>query len=444
MASPRDSNDARSSSSWLDTREDCASAWSTDVTHAISSTPVSGNSNSHIPVSGNSHAEATTTPNARLATQIVIFVLCAIAGSMLPLAQDWTKSYPKTYVDDAGFEQSCEGMAGHTMGCRGSLPYIPGTAVLVDSVCNLFVCLAMALVFSGREGLRQCVNPKRLKMTSIIALFYVVGDIVQLMGIGATNASFFLVIGQVKLLATAIASLLLLSKRQSSVQWFLLLAITVTAALYCDLDLYFVQQKGRGTMELFGISLALFKVFLAAVNSVLTERVFKAGSQPIWVTQAQLKICAIPCSLLVLCLQNQAFCSHDAGDCLFSDTQFFHGWSWKLGVLLSVQVANNFVLALVYKHVDAVVKYLAYAQSLWITYLVNICILGVAFNFDLFLIIFILVLLVIAYSLAKPTAILQKAIETESSNLELRSPLRDQEAEQMQKLPLARREGSLV
>ena len=42
------------------------------------------------------------------------------------------------------------------------------------------------------------------------------------------------------------------------------------------------------------------------------------------------------------------------------------------------KAAVDAAVELLYKKVDAVVKYLAYAQSLWITYLINIAMIGMA------------------------------------------------------------------
>lgn len=82
---------------------------------------------------------------------------------------------------------------------------------------------------------------------------------------------------------------------------------------------------------------------------------------------------------------------------------------------------NNFVLGLVYKEINAVVKYLAYAQSLWVTYLINLLLVGAAFNLDLFFVVLLLVLLVIAYSFAKvaPAPAVLDPAQGESRSLEL-------------------------
>jgi drug/metabolite transporter (DMT)-like permease len=362
-------------------------------------------------------------PSGR-ATQVALFVLCAICGSMYPLVQQWTKSYPATYIGDDGYMYSCDGKEGHMAECKGGMAYLPGTAVMGEKVASLTVGLTLTVLLSGQQGLKQCVSPARLKMTAPVASFYVIGDIVQFMAIGATNAAFFTVISQIKLLVTAVIASLVLKTRQSPVQWLMLGAVTIACGLYCDLELYFVQEKGRGEMEAYGLALALTKVFLASTSAVLTERAFKAagsGSEPIWVNQVQLNLCALPCSIVVLALQHgPAMCSHEKGDCLFVDKHFFHGWSYKNFVLICVQVFSNFVVCLVYKKVNAVVKYLAYAQSLWITYFLSIAMLGVAFNLDLFLVIVLLVLLVVTYSFAKvaPAPSTKEAAECEESGFE--------------------------
>merc|ERR1712048_1427508 len=98
----------------------------------------------------------------------------------------------------------------------------------------------------------------------------------------------------------------------------------------------------------------------------------------------------------------------------------FQGWTWKVSLLVVAQIFNNFLIGMVYKYVDAVVKYLAYAQSLWITYIINIIMLGVAFYLDLFLVVVVLVLVVIAYSLSKaPTVVPEVAVQQRETHAEM-------------------------
>mmetsp|Transcript_52267 Transcript_52267/g.82984 ORF Transcript_52267/g.82984 Transcript_52267/m.82984 type:complete len:155 (-) Transcript_52267:45-509(-) len=153
--------------------------------------------------------------------QVGLFLLCAICGAVVPLIQDWTKVYPTTYTGDEGMLESCAGKAGHVQQCKGWMPYLPGPFIVAENVGTLTVGFLMTFAFSGREGLHQCANPSRLKMAVPISILRVIGDVAQLMAIGACNAAFFLVVCQTRLLVAALASLVLLGTRQTTAQWYL-------------------------------------------------------------------------------------------------------------------------------------------------------------------------------------------------------------------------------
>jgi hypothetical protein len=319
-------------------------------------------------------------------------------------------------------DMSCEGL--EIPACTNLVvPFVPEVQVFVECFCSLVFFWLVTAVVSGKDGLWKCVAWDRLKTTSLIAVFYALGDIIELMAIAKTNSSYYMVIGQVKLMITAMLSKLILGRGQSSAQWILLFAITVATVEYCLLLITRDEGQQKDGIDASGLILCLVKVGLASVNAVLTERAFKkAPGEPIWVNQAQLKLCSLPVTALFVLLQSIIFCeSMRPGECLFYDVGIFHGWNVRVACLLSYQVFNAVIIGLVYKHVNAVVKYLAYAQSLWITYLMDIVLRdnAQAFNLEVFGVIVLLVLLVIAYSLAKLAPISSE----EDNHLEvLRSP----------------------
>lgn len=261
------------------------------------------------------------------------------------------------------------------------------------------------LALSGWQGLRMCVRPHRLRQTAPVSVIYAAGDIMQIMAINASSAAFFLIVGQMKLIATAILAQVILRRGQSHAQWVLLGAITIACCLYLDLELVLIYGKGKGEFELIGLGLSLIKVVLAAGNAVLTERAFKAApDEPIWVNQTQLKLCALPAAFCIMTVRGVFLCA--PGTCLVDVSGgVFHGMGWKVVGLLAFQVLNALVIGLMYKKIDSVVKYLAYAQSLWLTYLLNMAMHGVPFFLELFLLVVLLVLLVIAYTLAAPQVV---------------------------------------
>jgi len=340
-----------------------------------------------------------TSSSVRLAIDFSMFVLCAVMGSVVPLASDFTKTYPSTYVSEDNEVLECVNHGPVDACKKGFLLYQPLSQVFVTHVLTCVAFVLVTAVLSGRKGLAMCVRPRRLKTASGIGFLDAVGDSLQLIAIGASDAAFYMVISQLKLIATAVVAKSILKKEQTLVQWLTLIAITVCCLLYCDLDLQLVQFKGRGDMEVFGLTLALAKVAQSAVASVLTERAFKkAEDEPIWVNQVQLKLCSIPVALLFVVLKGMIYC--EPSQCL-QTTGFFYGWDYRTVALCILGVVNFLVLGVIYKNAGAVIKYLAYAQSLWITYVMKIVVDGWPFCLDLFLVVIILVILVIAYSMAK-------------------------------------------
>merc|ERR1719324_1840549 len=104
---------------------------------------------------------------------------------MIPLATEFTKTIPPTCGEAK---------------CRGYLAYVPELAVVMEACLSLSVGLLMTAALSGRDGLAMCFRAERLAQTAPVAFFYAAGDLVQLMAIGATSATFFLIVGQTKLL----------------------------------------------------------------------------------------------------------------------------------------------------------------------------------------------------------------------------------------------------
>merc|ERR1712039_1025677 len=99
-----------------------------------------------------------------------------------------------------------------------------------------------------------------------------------------------------------------------------------------------------------------------------------------------------------------------------------HGMGWKVVGLLAFQILNALVIGLMYKKIDSVVKYLAYAQSLWLTYFLNMAMHGVPFFLELFLLVVLLVLLVIAYALAAQNPAVAPASELMPDHVLMNEP----------------------
>merc|ERR1719210_617408 len=106
-------------------------------------------------------------------------------------------------------------------------------------------------------------------MTAPIAILYGIGDVIQLIAIGYSSAAFFIVVSQLKLLGTALMTLVIFRRNQTVVQWLVLVAVTITCILYCDTT----ARNDNSSLfkdRIVGLSLglALFKAVLGCVCGV--------------------------------------------------------------------------------------------------------------------------------------------------------------------------------
>lgn len=283
-------------------------------------------------------------------------------------------------------------------GCKKTLPYHPTVELLAESAFSLTLALTVVSFQNGKEGLRSCFDIERLKMTAPIAVLYALGDLVQLLVIGGKGAAFFMVVKQLQMLIVGLMTKLILGRNQTNIQWLLLVAITLAVILFCVIDM---SKKQTGASDsTMALALSLFKCVLSSFVGVLLERALKAGkNESIWVNQVQLKVVSVPAAVFFMILKGMVpgFCKENC----IQNTGMFKGFGGSVFLLILVQSTQNVVVGLVYKKVNAIIKVLANAQSLWVTYVLSTLIAGQALGLDMCLIVVLVVILVILFGFAK-------------------------------------------
>jgi len=392
--------------------------------------------------------------------QVGLFLAVAIMGALVPQVTSYTKEQSR-FDPNLGHRIDCS-----ATNCKKEIPYHASVQVTLESLVSLLLGLGFTYALASGDkarAVRNAFRAERMAMSVPIAFFYAVGDLSQIFLIGATDGAFFLITSQLKLFGTAIVTKLVLAKDQTQVQWIILLTITLVCFLYsftdneksslveissfvttdktnmtkvtCDTQPCLAKPlKTRADATEVGMALAVLKTVLSALNAVLTERAFKAvPSEPIWVNQLQLKVCSVPFAVAFVLIKGMFFCGADKGfskGACVQETGPFMGFGHKILIMVMCQAFQNFVVGLVYKKMNAVVKCLANAQSLWIGYFISVYILqDKTMEVELLLMVFLMVLLVIAYSLAKaapaPSPAQQQQLLRPRSNgpVEMRQPM---------------------
>lgn len=257
--------------------------------------------------------------------------------------------------------------------------FIASTAVVMAEVIKLATCLAMVRADEGSTtrwltALHRTVvlQPFDTLKVAIPSLVYNIQN--NLLYVGATHldAATCQVTYQLKILTTAVFSLILLKKKISPVQWLALLILFSGVALVqlAQIDAPSANPSGREQRPLFGFAAIVIACCLSGFAGVYFERILKGSDISVWMRNVQLSTFAVPFGLLTT---------------FFSDVSevnekgFFFGYNALIWSVILLNALGGLLVAMVVKYADNILK--GFATSLAI---VLSCIVSMyAFDFKL-------------------------------------------------------------
>lgn len=188
-------------------------------------------------------------------------------------------------------------------------------------------------------------SPDCIKM-AVPAVLYFIQNNLQYIAASYLDAATFQVTYQMKILTTALCSVVMLRKDISKLQWLSLLLLTGGIAL--------VQLPGSQTTKsehsnsFLGLSAVTVACVLSGLAGVYFEKVLKGSTTSLWVRNTQLGVFSIIPGMLVGVLLYDGDKLREGG--------FFQGynaWTW---VAICCQAFGGLVVAVVVKYADNIVK----------------------------------------------------------------------------------------
>ena len=241
--------------------------------------------------------------------------------------------------------------------------YIATTAVLVAEIVKLVISTALCFgqdcrydIGRFRELLRhEFVDGRKEFMKLFVPSgLYVIQNNLQYVATSNLPAEIYQVLAQMKIITTAIFSVIMLSKKQSTYQWLSIIALTVGIALVQT-----SQGKGGHTDKTQNNLLGLVCVLIGACTSgfagVYFEKVLKSTNSSIWLRNMQLAVIGIGFSGI---------------GCIASDLDaiqkygFFKGYDSLVWIVIMLAAAGGLVVAVVVKYADNVLKGFATCASI--------------------------------------------------------------------------------
>lgn len=260
--------------------------------------------------------------------------------------------------------------------------------VIIQEVIKLITCFVWVLTESGLDGLRQTVRPSvEMLKTSVPALLYLAQNNLQYIAARYLDASTFAVMFQLKILTTAVLSVLILGKKLESMQWIGLIALAGGSALVVYKPSSAPLQDVSTSSQIPGVLAVLVATVTSGLAGVYFEKLLKHSTQSI----ASRNMVLAAYSVLIGAGSLQASSSN-------FDRDFFSGFTSTVWGLVFVNGWGGLLVAVIIKYADNLVKCFATTLSLIMTMAISFLFLGMPVGFNVVLGTFLVIIAIFAYN----------------------------------------------
>ncbi|KAI9352713.1 nucleotide-sugar transporter-domain-containing protein [Obelidium mucronatum] len=227
--------------------------------------------------------------------------------------------------------------------------YLASTAVLMSEILKLGVCFGLYLQEPQNKGsslsklLSNLYGPEAESWKMMIpAALYVIQNNLQYLAVSNLDPATFQVTYQMKILTTAVFSVIMLKKSLSKTKWFSLVLLTVGIALvqFPSSNGHTSSNSKSAAQSFIGLIAVAIACVLSGLAGVWFEKVLKGSKASVWHRNIQLSTFSLLPGLLgVIFIDGH----------VISSKGFFHGYNvWTWGAIGN-QAFGGLVVALVVK-----------------------------------------------------------------------------------------------
>lgn len=245
----------------------------------------------------------------------------------------------------------------------------PQSGVIIQEVMKALACV----VLCGFEGTLFSVfsNRSEALKTSVPALLYLVQNNLQYLAVTHLDASTYAVLYQLKIITTALLSVVILSKKLTGGQWVALTLLTAGVSIVVLAQVSPADKKEVGSSQLFlGMFAVLAACFTSGLAGVSFEYLLKGSTMSLWTRNLQLALYSMAIGIC-------GYYGTGGNSAVKTEkgahgASFFHGftmWTW-------LSVLNNafggLLIAVVIKYADNILKNFSTSLSIILTATVSV------------------------------------------------------------------------
>mmetsp|Transcript_8705 Transcript_8705/g.10194 ORF Transcript_8705/g.10194 Transcript_8705/m.10194 type:complete len:397 (+) Transcript_8705:114-1304(+) len=254
---------------------------------------------------------------------------------------------------------------------EGEPMYLASTAVFIMEVMKLGICCCVITYQSDGALLRELnehvlQSPVEMAKLSVPSFLYTVQNNLLYFALTNLDAATYQVCYQLKILTTAVFSMILLQRKFSPKKWVALILLTVGVSI---VQVMGIRDDSKSETEKHSQFIGLVAVLCAACTSgfsgVYFEKILKGAKTSLWLRNVQMGIPSVLIAFVTIYVMDAEAVSQQG---------FLGGYSSLVWTVVTVQAVGGLIVAVVVKYADNVLKVFATSFSIVVS-----CVLSAIF-----------------------------------------------------------------
>ncbi|GFN76210.1 UDP-galactose transporter [Plakobranchus ocellatus] len=247
--------------------------------------------------------------------------------------------------------------------------FVATSAVIMSELFKFIICLVIIFVQEG--SLRAWVNllyddiimePLDCLKVSVPSLIYVLQNNLLYVAVSNLDAATYQVTYQLKILTTAIFSVLMLKKALSPLQWVSLVILFIGVAIVQ------MQPEAKATASteqspIKGLVAVIISCFMSGFAGVYFEKILKGTRQSVWLRNIQLGFLGVIIGVITMMIKD--------GDTV-REKGFFNGYDGVVWFVVCLQSFGGLLVAMVVKYADNILKGFATSAAIILSCIASI------------------------------------------------------------------------
>ncbi|KAK7495469.1 hypothetical protein BaRGS_00013167 [Batillaria attramentaria] len=249
---------------------------------------------------------------------------------------------------------------------RPGAMFLPSTAVLLAEVVKTVTCVIIVLIQerSLKNGIvhlyqELICRPWDFAKVSVPSLMFVIQNNLVFLAVSNLDAATFQVTYQLKILTTAVFSVVMLGKRLSRPQWvslfFLFIGVSIIQVQSTSPSKSSVATSPNAQSPVKGLAAVIICCCLSGFANVFFEKLLKGGNQSVWLRNIQLGASGTILGALTVWI-------HDGSK--IQTQGFLYGYDYVVWTVVALQSLGGLLVAAVIKYADNILKGFSTAGSI--------------------------------------------------------------------------------